>query len=116
MSPSANPMPQEFVHRLEVARDHPAFEGHFPGRPVLPGVALLAEIFESAAAEPSLAECIGPTPRLEVAKFLAPVLPGASLAIRFRLMTGGLEFTIHDGERSAASGRFARAAARDQRP
>jgi 3-hydroxymyristoyl/3-hydroxydecanoyl-(acyl carrier protein) dehydratase len=34
--------PQRSVEHV-VPRDHPAFEGHFPGRPLLPGVALLAE-------------------------------------------------------------------------
>jgi 3-hydroxymyristoyl/3-hydroxydecanoyl-(acyl carrier protein) dehydratase len=111
-----SPTPQEFVRCLKIAPDHPAFDGHFPDRPVLPGVALLAEVFEAASAEPVLAECIGTAPRLEVVKFLAPVLPGASLAIRFRLMTGKLEFTIHEGERSAASGRFARPLDRDRQP
>ena len=27
---------------LAVARDHPAYEGHFPGQPILPGVVILA--------------------------------------------------------------------------
>ena len=30
--------------RIEIGADHPAFDGHFPGRPILPGVALLAAV------------------------------------------------------------------------
>ena len=70
---------------LAIAAAHPAFDGHFPGRPVLPGVALLAEVLEAAHEEPRLAACIGTAPRLAVVKFLAPVEPGASLVISFRL-------------------------------
>ena len=34
---------------LELAADHPAYRGHFPGRPVLPGVVLLAEVMHAVA-------------------------------------------------------------------
>jgi 3-hydroxyacyl-[acyl-carrier-protein] dehydratase len=91
---------------VDVGADHPAFAGHFPGRPVWPGVALVAEVLEAARAEPELARRIGSVPRLGVVKFLAPVLPGARLEIEFRAGAGGLEFSVSDGGRIAASGRF----------
>lgn len=94
---------------LGIAADHPAFDGHFPGRPLLPGVALLAEVLEAALREPALAACIGNAPRLAVVKFLAPVRPGASLRIDFRLGVRALEWHVGDGARSVASGRIARA-------
>ena len=31
------------VHSFRVEADHPALEGHFPGRPIVPGVVLLDE-------------------------------------------------------------------------
>jgi 3-hydroxyacyl-[acyl-carrier-protein] dehydratase len=99
------------VRRIDIAADHPAFEGHFPGQPLLPGVALVAEVLEAALAEPTLAGCIGTSPQLEVVKFLAPVRPGASLLVRFRLTPAALEFVVEDGDRVAASGRLANAAA-----
>ncbi len=95
------------VRRIEVDADHPAFAGHFPGRPVWPGVALVAEVLEAARAEPELARRIGSTPRLSMVKFLAPVLPGTRLEIEFRGVAGGLEFSVSDGGHVAANGRFA---------
>lgn len=95
--------------RFEVGSDHPAFSGHFPGRPVLPGVALLAAVLEAAAGEPALARAVGATPRLAVVKFLAPVEPGASLAIAFRLGANALDWQIDAPDHPVASGRIARA-------
>jgi len=94
--------------RVEIAADHPAFEGHFPGQPLLPGVAILAEVLEAAHADTTLAACIGPAPLLGVAKFLAAVRPGATLAIDFRLGATALAWTVRNGEQVAASGQFGR--------
>ena len=94
---------------VEIAADHPAFDGHFPGRPVLPGVALLSEVLEAGAREPLVAECIGDSPRLSVVKFLAPVGAGASLVIAFRLGSRSIDWQVDDGSRTVAAGRIARA-------
>ena len=97
------------TRKLEIAADHPAFDGHFPGQPVLPGVALLAEVLEAALREPALAAGIGSEPRLAVVKFLAPVGPGAALLIDFRLGARMLEWRVREGARDVASGQVARA-------
>ena len=96
-------------HRVDVAPDHPAFAGHFPGRPMLPGVALVAEAMEAAAADPALARAIGPAPRLSVVKFLHPVGPGERLEVALVLEARSVAFEVRVAERIAASGRFARA-------
>lgn len=72
--------------RIVVPADHPSFAGHFPGRPLLPGVVLLAEALEQLLAEPALADWAQPTARLSIGavKFLAPVGPGATLQIGWR--------------------------------
>ncbi|MES2993418.1 MAG: 3-hydroxyacyl-ACP dehydratase [Pseudomonadota bacterium] len=96
------------MHRVEltIANDHPAFAGHFPGDPLLPGVALLAEVLEAVLDEPALAAAVGAAPRLGAVKFLAPVRPGARLAITLEPGPRGLRFEVREGERLAASGQF----------
>lgn len=57
---------------------HPCLPGHFPGRPIVPGVVLLDEAFACLA--PHLAS----PPSLLSAKFLAPVLPGDAVTVAWR--------------------------------
>ncbi|MEO9163858.1 MAG: hypothetical protein ABI349_15925 [Casimicrobiaceae bacterium] len=94
---------------LQIAVDHPSFAGHFPGRALLPGVVLLAEVLEAVLADPELAAAVGPAPRLATAKFLAPVGPGAILSLRFEATPTTLRFEVSNGKRMAASGHFERA-------
>jgi len=91
---------------LHIAPDHPAFAGHFPGQPLLPGVLLLAEVLEAVLDEPALATDVGPAPRIAAAKFLAPVRPGARLTLHLASDTRGVRFEVREGDRVAASGQF----------
>ena len=61
-----------------IAPDHPALPGHFPGRPIVPGVLLLDAVLRAIAArDPGLP----PPGRLLRAKFIAPVRPGQAVAL-----------------------------------
>ncbi|MEP6877005.1 MAG: CoA ligase, partial [Burkholderiales bacterium] len=79
---------------LHIAADHPAFAGHFPGQPLLPGVSLLAEVLEAVLDDSLLAALVGPAPRIGAAKFLAPVRPGAQLVITLESGPRGARFEV----------------------
>ncbi|VWX63145.1 Acyl-coenzyme A synthetase/AMP-(Fatty) acid ligase [Burkholderiales bacterium 8X] len=94
---------------LEVPADHPAFPGHFPGQPLLPGALLVSEVLEAARSVPALAARLGRMPTLAAAKFLSPVRPGASLVIDLLPESGaqrGLKFEVRCESTVALSGRW----------
>jgi len=64
--------------RFAVPADHPALPGHFPGRPIVPGVLLLDAVLRVVAAAESGR---GRPGRLVRAKFPAPVAPGSEVAV-----------------------------------
>ena len=93
---------------LHVSPDHPAFAGHFPGQPILPGVVLLAETLAAIEAHTgspanawTLANC----------KFAIPVPPGVALTLAHEhLPDGGVRFEIRSAGGRVASGALARRA------
>ncbi|MBC8023132.1 MAG: hypothetical protein H7Y14_08435, partial [Burkholderiales bacterium] len=79
--------------QLKIASNHPAYDGHFPGHPLLPGVVLLAAALAAieAEAEPPANGWI-----VENAKFLIPVQPGTQLTLSHEARAGGgVRFEIH---------------------
>lgn len=82
---------------VEVPADHPAFAGHFPGQPILPGVVLLSYVLRAVARDPSARAAVGDHPGVDAVKFLAPVRPGATLAITLGAAPSGLSFEVRDG-------------------
>lgn len=78
-----------------IPADHPSLPGHFPGRPIVPGVLLLEQVIAAIEARH------GPLPglRLPQVKFVQPLLPGEQARIelegdaprwRFRVLRDGV--------------------------
>jgi 3-hydroxyacyl-[acyl-carrier-protein] dehydratase len=82
--------------------DHPAFAGHFPGRPILPGVVLLDRALGFVAGAPGREKA---GRGIANAKFLSPVGPGETLTFTWQPRpSGAIEFVIASAGRPVASG------------
>jgi 3-hydroxymyristoyl/3-hydroxydecanoyl-(acyl carrier protein) dehydratase len=89
---------------LEISAQHPAFAGHFPGTPILPGALLLDEAVRvlRESADPGAVHC-----EIASAKFLSVVRPGEALSIEHeRCDDGWIRFVIRTADRTVASGRL----------
>ena len=74
---------------LTVDAAHPAFAGHFPSRPIVPGVVLLDESLRAIAVHRAASGLpdAGPV-RIGVAKFLSIVGPGEALRLEIEAASG----------------------------
>lgn len=91
---------------VDIAPDHPAFAGHFPGQPVLPGVVLLSLVMQALDAQPALRERIGATPCIDQVKFLQPVGPGARVRVALQVQGRGVAFEVLRGGATVARGQL----------
>src|SRR5579884_4085617 len=83
---------------VHISTEHPAFQGHFPGAPLLPGVVMLDELLSTLEVD-----ALGWT--IASAKFLQPVRPGETLTLEHEsLASGAIRFTIRSGGRPVATG------------
>jgi 3-hydroxymyristoyl/3-hydroxydecanoyl-(acyl carrier protein) dehydratase len=81
-----------------------AFEGHFEGNPIVPGVVLLDQAFIRAQALSGHTDCDW---HVTQAKFLSPVRPGEQLTFNLNLSArSAIYFEICSGERAVATGVF----------
>ena len=85
-----------------VPPDNPAFAGHFPGTPILPGVVLLDMALQIIAKTSGIALDLC---EISSVKFLSPASPGDELLIQHSISASGtIRFDILAGMRKIASG------------
>lgn len=93
---------EKILTPLTLSADHPAFAGHFPGTPIVPGVVLLDEAFTAIGRSRGIDFSRG---ELASAKFHSPVLPGEALSVEHTLAAHGtVRFTVRVGDRIIAAG------------
>jgi len=86
---------------LQVAAEHPAYPGHFPGRPILPGVVILSEVLAAIARDTGREASSW---RISTAKFLRPVGPGTPLTLTHTAEPRGLRFEVRASTGVVATG------------
>lgn len=87
-------------HTLSIAADHPAFAGHFPGAPILPGVVLLDAALHAAAT-------VIPAVHWQIvtAKFHSAVRPAEVLTLEHETLPNGtVQFRVLRIDKLVASG------------
>jgi 3-hydroxyacyl-[acyl-carrier-protein] dehydratase len=94
---------------IEVPKDHPSFDGHFPKFPVLPGAALLDAALQVIHRERGI-----DLTQWQIAsvKFLDAVRPGDALGLEHVAASDGavIRFTIRVADRTVAKGSLSNSA------
>lgn len=84
-----------------IPADHPSLPGHFPGRPLVPGVLLLDRVLE--AVEALAGHQLGAL-RLPQVKFMQPLLPGEAARVELDGEAPRWRFKVWRGDSVLASG------------
>jgi len=86
--------------QFSIPADHPSLPGHFPGRPIVPGVLVLQRVLEAIEA------AHGPlgAMRLPQVKFAQPLLPGERADIVLTGEAPRWRFKVQRGDTVIASG------------
>jgi beta-hydroxyacyl-ACP dehydratase FabZ len=76
-----------------VSGNEPFFQGHFPGRPIMPGVLIVEAMAQSACvlflSKPELKDKLAFFMGIDGVKFRKPVIPGDYLEMHVEILRGG---------------------------
>ncbi|MBC7990069.1 MAG: hypothetical protein H7Y19_10875 [Luteimonas sp.] len=86
--------------QFSIPADHPSLPGHFPGRPIVPGVVLLDRVLEAIESRHGPLGAL----RLPQVKFVQPLLPGETACIDLDGVAPRWRFRVTRGETLLASG------------
>jgi 3-hydroxyacyl-[acyl-carrier-protein] dehydratase len=81
---------------MEAPLNHPCYDGHFPGRPILPGVVLL-ELIAARVGR-------GAPRAIPAVKFLRALSPGEAFTLRWRDLGDRVSFRCEAGAGPVAEG------------
>jgi len=84
-----------------IAADHPSLPGHFPGRPLVPGVVVLDRVLDAIEAHADVAPGALQLPQV---KFLQPLLPGEAARVEVDCEAPRWRFKVWRGDTLLASG------------
>jgi 3-hydroxymyristoyl/3-hydroxydecanoyl-(acyl carrier protein) dehydratase len=86
--------------QFTIPADHPSLAGHFPGRPIVPGVILLDRVVDAIEAIHGAL----PPLRLPQVKFIKPLLPGQVASVELQGQAPRWRFRVLRGDDLLASG------------
>ena len=86
--------------QFSIPSGHPSLPGHFPGRPIVPGVLLLERVLEAIEATHGPLGAL----RLPQVKFARPLLPGEVARIDLTGEAPRWRFRVSRGDALLASG------------
>lgn len=86
-------VPKQRIHAVKnVTFNEPCFTGHFPGRPVMPGVLILEALAQAAGILAFVTAGVYPTEKTQIyfvgidkARFRRPVVPGDQIVLKATL-------------------------------
>jgi len=106
----------KIASNLIIAADHPAFAGHFPGQPIVPGVVLLDAVLHAIVEANGLADSelaanglansgLAVTAwQISTVKFLSPLAPGEAVTIVHEHLDTVVKFEVLAADRKIVSG------------